>query len=285
MIQIAMIAKLRPASKMKLAAVLNSLVAALLCLTSCTISSQKLEFQRGQKSVQAKDFKSALEHFRAVIDHDPRSEAAILADKESARITHYETKSFKDAVFFYKQIVLNSPSPTDRLEAQKKIADLYFTQILDYSQTITEYSRLIELPHTQQDDLLYRTAIAKSYYYQNNFFQSQSEIDTIMKKKFAKDQLFDPLLLKANILLTTKQLDEAIIVLNKLILDYPVKAKTEAIGLVLALCYEEQKNYSKAIETLQGLNASYPRKTFIENRIQTLRERQGYLPGARGLKK
>ncbi len=260
-------------------------VLSLALLTSCTISSQKLEYQRGKNSVATKDFKSALEHFRSVIDYNPRSDLAILADIESARITHYETKSFTDAVYFYKQIVLNSPISTDRVEAQKKIADLYFTQILDYSQAITEYSRLIELPHSNEEDLLYRTAIAKSYYYQNNFFQSQSEIDSIIKKKYAKDQLFDPLLLKANILLTTKRLDDAITVLNKLVADYPVKARTEAIGLVLALCYEEQKNYSKAIETLQGLKATYPRKSFIENRIKTLKERQGYLPGARGLKK
>jgi tetratricopeptide (TPR) repeat protein len=97
--------------------------------------------------------------------------------------------------------------------------------------------------------------------------------------------LFEAQLLKANIFLTSRKLDEAIAALKKLMEDYPERSKTETIGLILAVTYEEQKNFTKAIETLQSIKDIYPRKAFIEQRIKTLRERQSYLPGARGLRK
>jgi outer membrane protein assembly factor BamD (BamD/ComL family) len=254
-------------------------------LPGCSISSEKLEFEHAQQDVQKKNFKSAFTHFKAVMDHDPRSELALKSAKEAARISHYELKDYKEAVRDYKNLVLYSTIERDRIEAQKKIADLQFGQILDYDQAITEYNRLLELPHSTAEDLEYRTAIAKSYFYKNSFFQALAEIDTIIKHNYKKDLLFDPLLLKANIYLTTKQLDDAVTVLKRLMSDYPERAKTETIGLVLGICYEEQKNYAKAIETLESIKNTYPRKTFIENRIKLLKERQAYLPGAKGLKK
>ena len=254
-------------------------------LQSCTISSENLEYRRGEEAAQNKDFKAAIEHFNLLIEHDPKTPTALKAAKEAARITHYETKNYKAAVGYYKDLVLYSPLQKERVEAQKQIANLQFAQILDYTQSITEYSRLLELPHSIAEDLEYRTAIAKSYFYQNNFFQAQAEIDSIIKRNYQKALVFDPLLLKANIYLATKQIDEAISVLRKLIVDYPERSKTESVALILALCFEEQKNYGKAIETLESIRNTYPRKDFIEKRIKVLRERQAYLPGAKGLKK
>ena len=91
--------------------------------------------------------------------------------------------------------------------------------------------------------------------------------------------------MRANIYLTTKDLDDAIQTLNELIRRFPKRAQEEMIGLVLAVCYEEQKNYPKAIETLVSIKKDYPRKEFIDQRIKTLRARRSLLPGAHGLHK
>lgn len=254
-------------------------------LAGCTISSEKIEFARAEEATQNKNYASALKHYKTVVDRYVRSDLAIRAAKEAARIAHYEQKNFPEAVSFYKHIVLYSTNPAERLEAQKKIADLQFNQILDYKQAVVEYSRLLELPHSNQEDFEYRLAIARSYFYLSNFFQSQVEVDGILARKYKKEWLFEALLLKANIFLTMKNLDEAVLVLRRLIDEYPERSKAETIGLILAVCYEEQKNFAKAIETLQSIKDFYPRKAFIEKRIKALKERQAYLPGARGLHK
>jgi tetratricopeptide (TPR) repeat protein len=252
---------------------------------ACTVSSDKIEYSRGEEAAAKSDYEGALKHYKTIVDHSVKTPLAIQAAKEAARLTHYQLKRYKEAAELYKYVILYSPIESDRIEAQRKLADLLFNETLDYSQAITEYNRLIELPHTTAEDLAYRLAIAKSYFYLSNFFQSQVEIDTILKRGTDKALLFEALQLKASIFLTTKKLDDAITTLKEIMDKYPERAKNETIGLTLAVTYEEQKNFAKAIETLESIKDSYPRKDFINQRIKILRERQSYLPGARGLKK
>lgn len=261
------------------------IVVSCISLGSCTISSEKLEFERAEKEAQARNFDAAIGHYKALVDRYVKTDLAVRAAKEAARINHYELKKFPTAVVFYKHIVLYSPNANDRLEAQKRIAELYFNHILDYAQAITEFNRLIELPHSKDEELQYRLSIARSYFYLSNFYQAEIEINTLLKKGFEKELLFEPLLLKANIFLTSKQLDSGIEVLKELMEKYPDRSRAETIGLVLAVTYEEKKDFAKAIETLQSIKDVYPRKSFIERRIKALKERQTYLPGARGLRK
>ena len=257
----------------------------LLLVGGCKVSAEKVEYQRAEEAAQKNQYEQALKHYEAVVAAHVKTPLALKSAKEAANLLHYQLKRPKEAVEYYKHIILHSQDSKERIAAQKALADLHFTETLDYTQAIAEYSRLIELPHTQKEDLDYRLAIARSYFYQNNFFQSQVEIDTIINRSSDKNMLFDALLLKANLLLSQKKHEEAIAVLNQLINEYPEKSKTEAVGLILAVCYEEQKNYAKAIETLNSIRDSYPRRAFLDQKIKTLRERQTLLPGARGLKK
>jgi tetratricopeptide (TPR) repeat protein len=256
-----------------------------LLVSGCTVSSEQLEYKHAEEAVAKNDYPGAIVHYKAVVDRYVKSPLAIKAAKEAARISHYQLNRPKDALPYYKHVVLYSSLADERIEAEKKLADIYFSQTLDYTQAIVEYNRLIELPHSSAEDFTYRLSVARSYYYLTNFYQAKIEIESILSRNFDKDQVFDALLLKANIFLTSKDLDDAVLTLKQIIEKYPQKAKTESIGLILAVAYEEQKNFAKAIETLQSIKDTYPRKAFIEQRIKTLQERQSFLPGAKGWKK
>ncbi|HVK60651.1 MAG TPA: tetratricopeptide repeat protein [Bdellovibrionales bacterium] len=256
-----------------------------LIFSACTFSSEKLEMERAASAETAGKHAEAFKHYHKVVDHFVRTPAAMKAASEAARIAHYELKKFPEALRLYKHIILYSTDEKQRVDAQRKIADLYFNQTLEYGEAITAYNRLLELPHDREQGNRDRLSIARSYFYLNNFFQAQVEIDKIVGGKASKDLTFEALLLKANIFLTTKKHEEAIAVLKTLIEQYPERSKNETIGLILAICYEEQENYAKAIETLQSIKDSYPRKEFIENKIKVLKERESQRPGARGLKK
>jgi tetratricopeptide (TPR) repeat protein len=263
----------------------GSLFVGLCALSGCTLSSQKIEFDKAQEASQKHEYHEALAHYQNTIQKDENSRLSLQATQEAAKIAHYELKDFALAVTLYKRIVLLAPEESQRIEAEKKIADLYFSQMLDYNQAIVEFHRLLELPHSPAEAATYQMGLARSYFYLNDFFQSQTEIEAVLNTSKDANLLFDALLLKANIRMTGKKLDDAIDVLKELMQKYPERSRTEAIGLVLAVCYEEKKDFGKAIETLEALRATYPRKAFIENRIKILRERQSYLPGARGLHK
>lgn len=261
-------------------------LAFVLSLGGCTLSSEDIEFKRAQEAAASGSHEAALEHYKKIVDRYVKTPQAIKSAQEAARISHYEIKKFPDAIKYYKHVILYAPKESERIDAQKKIADLYFSQTLDYTEAIAQYSQLLELPHTPKEDGQYRFAIARAYFYQNNFFQSQVEIDKILADgKADKDLAFDALLLKANIFLSNKKLDDAITALKEVMAKFPDRAKAETIGLVLAICYEEKKDFSKAVETLESIKNDYPRKEFIENKIKALKERQSLMPGARGLRK
>ena len=249
------------------------------------MSAERIEFERGEKAEAAKDFKGAVDRYGAVVEKWNASDLAVNAAERAARISYYETKKFDEALRFYKHVVLYAKDENARIAAQKTIAEIQFERRLDYEAAITEYQRLLELPHSKSDETKYRMAIARSYFYRNEFYQAQVELDALLKADSDPNLAFDAMLLRANIYLTTKKLDDAIKTLKEMIRRFPVRAREETIGLVLAVCYEEQKNYGKAVETLESLKKDYPRREFLENRIKTLRERQSLMPGAHGLHK
>jgi hypothetical protein len=49
--------------------------------------------------------------------------------------------------------------------------------------------------------------------------------------------------------------------------------------------YEELKEFSKAIDVLEGMREGYAHPDFLDLRIRRLRERMGNQPGAQGLKR
>lgn len=254
-------------------------------LGACTPSAQKMEIEQGQAAVKTKNYKAAIEHFEKVIQKDSKAELALVAAQRIAEISEMNTHDYQKALSTYKFIIINSSLDYERVEAQKKMANIYFNQLADYKQAIVEYSRLLQLPHSPKESWIYRMNLARAYYYQANIFQALVEIDTILKESRDENLSFDGMLLKANIFLGAKRLEEAVSVVKEIISKYPEKSKLETVPLMLAICYEEQSNFSEAISTLQELRPDYPNKAFIDKRIKALRERKSLLPGAHGLKK
>ncbi len=253
--------------------------------SACTPKAHKIELEAGQAAFKAKKYKEAIEHFEKVMKQETKTELSLVAAQRVAEISEMNTHDYQKALSTYKFIIVNSSLDYERVEAQKKLANIYFNQLGDYKRAIVEYSRLLELPNSPKDSFVYRINLARSYYYQANIFQALVEIDTILRESHDQNISFDGMLLKANILLGAKRLEEAVMAVKEIITKYPEKSKAETVPLMLAICFEEQNNFAEAIETLKELRPDYPNKAFIDKRIKTIRERQALMPGAHGLKK
>lgn len=223
--------------------------------------------------------------YQRLMTREPRSKNGLQAAREGARVAFTERQAYSKALRFYRHLVLYSSNAEERRTAQKKIAIIYYENLADYKQAVTEYFKLLELPHSPAEDFEYRINIAKSYYFLNNFYQSRSEIQQLLKQALTPDQRFETLLLRANIFLAVKAMDEAIETFQQVIRDFPERAKKESVALSLALCFEEQRKFDEAIQTLKSIREQYSAPEFIDLRIKRLQERASYLPGAKGLKK
>lgn len=255
-----------------------------LLICACSPPEAK-DYKEARKQASLSHPKEALESFDRVMKRNPEGTYAIRAAREGARISTLELKDYKRAVNYYQFLVLHSEDAKERLNSQRQIATLYFDQLQDYDKANIEFNKLIAETESDQDIARYKLDISRANYYQGNFFQAHSEIDDVLKLKVDDDIRFSALVLKSNIHIAQKEYSKAIDILKKLMATYPQKAVQENVPQTLAVCYEESGNFAEAIKILESVKATHPRPDYIEIRIKRLKERQRNQPGAKGLRK
>jgi tetratricopeptide (TPR) repeat protein len=252
-----------------------------LLLGGCTSTEQK-EMDEARIETDRGHFRIALSHLEKIIIRSPHSKLGIEAAREAARLTFYEIKDFPKAAQFYQQIVVNSDSAEDRMNAQKQIVSIYFDHLTDYQKSVVEINRLVVMLTDPRERNEYKMKLARAYYYQNNFTQAENEAEEFLRGNPPSDQRFDMIFLKGNIELAKKDLPAATEVFKTLLRDYPERALKDNVGLTLSVCYEEMKDFKSAIEVLEKIKASHPMPEYIDIRIKRLRERLQNQPGAHG---
>lgn len=253
-------------------------------LSACS-SQESSDYRQAQKAINQGHYRIALNYLDKVVKRNTKSEFTIEAAREAARISFFETQDYKKAVEYYQYLVLNSLDEKERLEAQKQISNIYFNNLQNYQTAIVEYSKLLQMPHTSAEAFQYRINIARSLYYVGSFFQAESEIDNLLNLTKDETTIFSALVLKGNILIGRKEFKKATEILKGLLIQYPEKSSQENVLLMLALCYEEQLDFKKAIEILEKNRSLYKSPEYIDLRIKRLRDRLENAPGAKGFHK
>lgn len=256
----------------------------LLMISGCGVQAKR-DFERAQVEAEAKNFRIALSGFEKLIKRYGREEYGIKAAREASRIAFYEIKDYKRSIEFFRHLVMYSVDPGERRQSQMIIADIYFDHLNDYQKSITEYNRILEMPHSHSEQVEIRMKVARAYYHMNNFFQAESEVDEMLRSTIDDDQKFDCLMLKANIYLGMKDLGRAATIFKTVLTSFPKRAAQENVALTLAVAYEEQGDFAAAIGTLESMRPTYSPPEYLDLRIKRLKERQKNAPGARGLRK
>lgn len=262
----------------------------IMLLGACSFSSVNLELKRGERAEGKQNYKAAVEHYKRVIQREPKSDLALYASKKVANISVIHLANFQDAIFAYNNIITFSPVADDRRRAVEQLAKLYYEKLNNYEFAIVEFQRYLALISDEVKAAEIRFLIARSYFHLNRMFQANAELDEILKLKDhpseeVKDFIFKATTLKASIFHAEKKYDEAIELFGQIIKDYPQKAEEEKVWLNLSICYEDTKRFADAIALLKTVKASEAEKTFIEQKIIRLKERMMQEPGARGLRR
>lgn len=264
---------------------LSAALALCLLLTGCTLSFDWYHQIRAQRAIQNGQFETALRILERIRARDPESDKALQAARLGARVAQMEAKNYPAAVEFNRHLVLRSEDADERKAAQKNVANIYFDNLLDFNQAVFEYEKLLKLELQRDEAFRYRLNLAKSHFQLNNLEQATSEIDLLLSKKLEGDEIFDAKMLKANVEVAAKNLAGAAESWRQILVEFPERSKREKVALNLVVCYEELKDFAKAIETLEHIKADYPNPEFIDIRIERLRDRMINQPGAQGWKR
>ena len=251
----------------------------------CFWSGSQSEIEKAEKALKQENYKKAVFHLDRVIKSQKDEPVALEAARKAARSSVFFLKNYQKALQYYRYILIYSDDTKERYRTQIQIAKIYFEYLTDYEQAISEYSRLLEIANDKNDRIRFRKKIARSYFFLKNFYQSKTEIENILKENPHKEQIYEVLFLRGNIEMAQKETDQAIKTFLHLLENFPELAKKDNIALHLAMTYEEKENFARAIEVLDEMLVEDESNDFIEEKIERLRLRQSYLPGAKGLKK
>ena len=247
----------------------------LLFLTSCQSSYEK-DWQLAQKAYENKNYKQAAHFYEKVFKLERSSEKKIKVSYNLANIYYFYVKDFIKSKKYYRYYLVHTEKRKEKIKALSRLANLSFSIFNNYKEAILHYNRLLKI---DKDDnvYFYRLQIARSYFFLNNFYQSQVEIQSVLKDD-KNPFLFESLLLLGNIYLAEKKTEESIKVLLSLVEKFPQRSIKENVLMTIAVSYEELRDFDKAIEILEKMASQVKDPAFVNSRIRSLMERKKNLP-------
>lgn len=261
------------------------LVGILFFLQSCTISSVSLELERAKEAESNRDFKKAAQHYLRAIKRSPKKGEAIYSAKKLANLALIKLKDYNKANYAYRFLIQNSHKEEDRLLAQENLALLYFEKLSKYPEAILELSRFIDLSTDEAKKLKAKLMIARSYFYQNKFYQAEIEVDEILEESKDSHTKFRAGLLKASILHSKKKIKEAVEIYKDLLVQHMELSISEKIPISIAVCYEDLKMFDEALNILSEYRERLEDIQYVDLKMNRIKETMLLQPGAKGLRK
>lgn len=260
----------------------TSLLIPLIFLVGCSSSIEEQLYKQASRNAEKGKIEEALNIYEKLLVGFPESEFSVKASRSALAIVPSEDKNFVRQLKFLKKVILYSSDPEELLDTQRKIAEIQFEKMANYSESIKEFNKLLGFAKTTGEKFRYLLNLSKSFYYLADFLQSLVEVEAAIKLADNVDQIFEASLHKANIFMSQKKMDAAIEVFTDLQRRFPEKARKENLGINIAICYEDKRDYTKAVAALEDLKKGHPNPDFIDVKIQRLLKRKLQMPGASG---
>ena len=254
----------------------------LLLLNGCTPQSEKL-YTEAYSEIESGHFRLALDLLErsAAIEKDDKKRTKALV--EAARIARFEVQDYDRALRINRQIILKSEDPKQRLLAQETLAEIYFENLQNYSQSLNELLILEQLTSEAEAKEKLRFKIAQAYFLTGNPPAAFEYIEASLKSPAADRKHF--LKLKAQILVSQKRYDEALAVyeeIRKLDADFFAK---ENLYIATSTVFEEKEDYASALAYLEKYQSFVNDKAYLELRFKRLQERLTNKPLFKGRRK
>ncbi|MGZ3690854.1 MAG: tetratricopeptide repeat protein [Pseudobdellovibrio sp.] len=202
---------------------------------------------------------------------------------EVARIVRFEIQDYERAIKVFREIILSSDDETQRILAQESIAEIYLENIQDYNSALKELQVLEPLLTDTKKKEKTRLRIAQALFLTGKNDQALDEIQSA--EKYIKFTGTNFLKLKAEILLAQKKYKEAISAYDELKTKDPTFFADENLFIATSIVYEENEQYTEALNYLTKNQALIKDKPYYELRIKRLKERIANKPLSRGAHK
>ena len=254
-------------------------------LVGCSFDWGWVHMWQAERALDHRDYALGMRKLNDISEDPASGRRALAAARLGARVAHFETNDYATAIEFYRVLVVSSPSATERKSAQREIARIQLDNLHDFTQAVVSYEKLLRLQNTPNERFRFRLGLAKSHFQLNDLDQASTELDILLADKVSSDEIFEAKSLKANILMARHHLVDAGLAWEEILRDFPERSQKANVALNLVACYEDRKEFDKAVTLLEDLKADSPDPDFLDVRIERLRLRAANQPGAQGLRR
>ena len=249
-----------------------------LVLSACSPSKEQVELRKANKEASKKNYLKAINKYFLVYKKYSGTEESVGAVREAAKHSLLNQRDYASAIYFFKKLMILTEDGAEKIFAQKKIAEIQFLHLKDCGEAIREYKKLLTAELNSHDKFVSIKNIANCYGQLGDFKQAFIELKAIDEASLSKKDRYSFYLDTAHNLENTNNLEQAHKIYKKINQLYPVLYQKESLGLKVAVLFEEEKKFSKAIETLRKVRPSYPQPDFIDIKIESLKRRRRFLP-------
>jgi len=247
------------------------LLGATLAGAGCNSDARQL-FDRAQAQWREGNYEEANQLYRQLYEKDPQGKLAPKALLSSGDISYLNLRKIKDAVDAYTKLVEDFPGRPEELKARLQLADIYEAEIVDLTQAVAEYDRILEFPGLDNRlEIQFRRANA--YFKMEDYNRALRELRRI-EEAGVSGHLADQVSLKiGNIYQIQRKYEDAAEYLQRVERSPCPECRRGAI-ISLAETYEALYDIPKAIETIRKLDHTPENDRQVAQEVARLTDKQ-----------
>ncbi len=202
---------------------------------------------------------------------------------EAARLVRFEIQDYGRSLKILRQIILGAEEANQRLQAQEALTEILIENQLDYALGLKELQKLEPLLTDTKQKEKTKLKIAQTLYLTGQLQLALEEI--LANEKNITNFESNFLKLKAEIFLAQKKYKESITAYDDIKKRDPVYFATENLFIATSIVYEENEQYSEALNYLNKNEKQIKDKAYFELRTKRLIERLANKPLFKGVRK
>lgn len=227
-------------------------------------------FEEAAKHESRGEVEQAQQLYQRIYQHYPKTESAVKALLQNARILQYDQRQDQQALLCYLQLQHDYPQHPLTRQAQEAAAHIVKYSLRDDARAIGMFQNLLEQSGGSRDRYYYE--IADCYFRLDNYNQARIELEILLEEIPQTELLPDVLYRKGGLLLLENRLEEAQADWQQLIDEFPDSDYSVQARFNLAKMLEEQDRLEEALNLYRQLE-NFPRPALLEEKIEHLLKR------------
>ena len=252
---------------------LLSVISLLILFIGCTERRQLKLLEKSETLVSEGKYMQSVEVLRKAIFIDSESKTSVKARYRLGFAMETYLRNYEGAVENYEIFISKSGDAVSVYEVQKRIANIYFEQLLDLEKAIEGYRKLLNISPDSLEADLFRYRIAQAEFRLNHFSVARKEFQALLEKHPKSQNAAKARFGIGNTYYMEGRYPVALEALKQVLRHHSGSEFAIEAQFLMAQSLEHQGKLNGALQMYKTLRNKYPVKEVLEMRIKETAKR------------